>query len=147
MTPPPGDRIDVTDAPDPAERARIAAALLAFNDTFLGPAGGRPLAVRLREPATGTVIGGIWGRTAHRWLFIELVFVPTDRRRHGLGARLLAAAEAEATARGCLGVWLDTFNPAARAFYEAQGYRVFGEIADYPPGHRRCFLRKCLDQP
>jgi hypothetical protein len=46
--------------------------------------------------------------------------------------------------RGCVGVWLDTFSFQARGFYEKLGYRVFGEVADYPPGHTRHFLKKSL---
>ncbi len=139
-----GFRIDVTDAPDPRQRAAVAQALLAFNDGFLGPPGGRPLAVLLRPGPGWAPVGGVWGRGAHGWLFIEMVFLPAALRGQGWGARLLAAAEAEAAARGLSGVWLDTFSPQARRFYERAGYAVFGTLDDYPPGHARWFLRKRL---
>lgn len=136
-------RLSVTDAPDPAERAAIARDLLAFNATFLGPPDASPLAVVLQD-AAGTVVGGLWGRIGHRWLFVEMVFVPSACRGEGLGAALLNRAEAEAAARGCLGVWLDTFSPQAAGFYRRQGYEAFGSLPDYPPGHARWFLRKLL---
>ena len=136
-----GYSIGLTDTPDPRDREAIARALLAHNASFLGPLDSRPLAVLLRDP-DGGVIGGVWGRTALRWLFVEMIFVPEALRGRGVGAEVLGAAEAEARARGCLGVWLDTFSPSARDFYLKQGYEPFGEIGDYPPGHARYFLRK-----
>lgn len=141
---PSAHRIDVTDRPDPADRAEVAGRLLGFNETILGPAGASALAVVLRD-AGARATGGVWGRIGHGWLFIEMVFVPEDLRRGGLGAMLLARAESEARARGCAGVWLDTFSPEARAFYLRQGYAVFGMLPGYPPGHTRWFLRKTLD--
>ena len=137
----PSFSIEPATEPDPAARAAVARALLAHNETFLGPPDSRPLVLCLRA-SDGEVIGGIWGRTASRWLFVEMLFVPETLRGQGVGAELLLAAETEARARGCLGVWLDTFSPSARDFYLRQGYGRFGEIGDYPPGHARYFLCK-----
>lgn len=58
------------------------------------------------------------------------------------GFRLLALA-AEARRRGCHAAWVDTIF-GARGFCERLGCRVFGELADHPPGHGRSFLRKAL---
>ena len=137
----PAFSIELTDAPDPETRNSIASALLAHNETLLGSPASQPLAALLRS-ADGAVIGGVWGRTALLWLFVEIVFVPQAMRGRRLGARLLQAAETEAQARGCIGVWLETFSPSARDFYIRQGYGKFGEIGEYPPGHARYFLCK-----
>ena len=40
--------------------------------------------------------------------------------------------------------WLDGVEIDPPAFYEKRGYRVFGELQDFPPGHRRYFLTKPL---
>ena len=143
-TAPPGPRLEVTERPHPAERASVAEALLAHNETFLGPAGASPLAVVMRDPA-GQVVGGVWGRIGHGWLFIEMVFVAAAQRGNGLGTVLLGRAEAEARQRGCGGVWLDTLSPDALRFYRRLGYEPFGSLPDHPPGHTRWFLRKALD--
>lgn len=131
----------LTDTPADAARHTIVAGLLAYNKARTGIADHRPLAVLLHDDA-GQVIGGLWGRTAYGWLFTELLFVPEALRGQRVGATLLAQAEGEARARGCIGAWLDTFEFQARPFYERQGYSRFGEISDYPPGFSRYFLHK-----
>lgn len=59
--------------------------------------------------------------------------VAPERRRQGLGARLLAAAEENAAAHGFLLVTLKVpkASPAARRFYERQGYRENAVEADH----------------
>jgi hypothetical protein len=39
---------------------------------------------------------------------------------------------------------LETHSFQARPFYEKCGYKVFGTLEDYPPGHAKFFLRKRL---
>ena len=134
-------QITLTDAPDPTAREVIVGGLISWNEAHAGPRNWRPLAVLLHDD-TGGVAGGLWGGTAYGWLFTELLFVPDALRGRGLGAEVLARAEQEALARGCVGAWLDTFAFQARGFYEKLGYGVFGEIQDYPPGSTRFFLSK-----
>lgn len=137
----------LTDRHDPEATAAILDRLVAFNEAAAGPSGFRPLQVQVRDPATGEVVGGLTGRTSYGWLFVEHLFVPGSLRGSGIGSELMARAEAEARARGCVGVWLDTFAFQARGFYERLGYRVFGTIEGYPPGHARFFLEKRLAGP
>lgn len=56
---------------------------------------------------------------------IDEFFVLPEARSHGLGARLLAAAETALAERGCvrLQLQLAVGNTAGRAFYERRGYR------------------------
>lgn len=137
--------ITLSATPDPQARDAIARALLAHNATFLGPPESQFLAALLHS-ADGEVIGGLWGRTALRWLFVEILYVPETLRGQQIGTRLLQTAEIEARARGCLGAWLETFSPMARDFYLRQGYGTFGEIGEYPPGHARYFLCKRFEE-
>ena len=136
--------LTLTDAPDPDARAAILRHLKAFNTQQAGARDDRPLAILLTNPETGEILGGLWGRTALDWLFVELLFVPEALRGAGTGRDMMRRAEAEARARGCHGVWLDTFSFQARGFYEKLGYTVFGTIDDFPVGHRRFFLKKTL---
>jgi GNAT superfamily N-acetyltransferase len=136
-------RLTLTDLPDPDARDVIAGGLGAFNTAQAGPGEWRRLAVLIEDDA-GAVTGGLWGVTSYGWLFTELLFVPPELRGRGLGSELLARAEGEARARGCLAAWVDTFEFQARDFYERLGYRLFGELADYPTGSSRFFLQKAL---
>ena len=90
------------------------------------------------------LVGGLVGEIGWQWLFVELLWMAESHRGRGLGGSLLQAAEAAAVRRGARHVYLDTFDFQARPFYERQGYEVFGVLEDYPPGHRRFFLRKDL---
>ena len=70
--------------------------------------------------------------------------MPESLRGQGMAGKLLDAAEAEASARGCFGAWIDTFNPQALKAYQRQGYAIFGELPDFPAGRSRFFLQKKL---
>ena len=80
-------------------------------------------------------------------LHVDLLFVPEDLRRTGIGRRIMIDAEEEAIRRGCRGAWLDTYSFQARGFYERLGYAMFGTIENYPPGHSRFFLKKTFGPP
>ena len=135
----------LTETPAPDDEAAIRQALAASNAEASGwGADRRKLAIPLRDEA-GAVVGGLLGRTSWDWLYIENFVVPPALRGQGIGARLLAMAEAEARARGCVGARLDTYSFQARPFYERHGYVVAGAIPDCPPGHTRYTLFKRLD--
>lgn len=90
------------------------------------------------------VVGGIIGATFYEWLHVDLMWVRDDLRGQGYGRRLLALAEEEARQRGARHAYLDTFSFQAPGFYEKNGYHVFGELPDFPPGHQRYFMTKAL---
>jgi GNAT superfamily N-acetyltransferase len=92
--------------------------------------------------AGGEVLGGLLGQIWGGWLQVTFLWVSEVVRGQGHGARLLAAAEAYAKERGCIGATLETHSFQARPFYERLGYRVFGTLDDYPPGHAKFFLEK-----
>jgi GNAT superfamily N-acetyltransferase len=134
--------IHVEEEPARATRALVLAELRAFNRRHAPPPSFLPLTLAAR--AGVELVGGLVGETGWEWLHVDLLWVEERHRGQGIGRRLLQAAEAEAARRGCRHVHLDTFDYQARPFYERQGYVLFGEQDDYPPGHRRFFLRKPL---
>ena len=135
--------IELSDAGDDSVRTAIARPLMVYNLEQTGISDQRPLAVVLRDE-NALVIGGLWGRTAYGWLYVELLVVPELLRGRRIGTALMDRAETEAVGRGCRAAWLDTFSFQARAFYERRGYRCFGELTDYPPGFARYFMTKAL---
>ena len=126
---------------DPAHRATLRTKLVAYTDERAGPSETRDFALLVRDE-DGAIQGGMWGHSGRFWLYIDLFGLPPDLRRAGLGTKLLGMAEAEARARGCIGLYLDTFSFQARPFYEKHGLSVFGQIDNYPAGHVRYFLSK-----
>jgi GNAT superfamily N-acetyltransferase len=126
--------------PDDAVYAEIARRIDAHNRALSGwnwtsfsivlRQGGRIVAAGRGVTNLGTVeIRGLW--------------VDPDRRRMGIGRRLLAAIEAEAARRGCTRAALDSYAFQAPAFYARLGYREWGRL-DYPGGVARHFFVKDL---
>ncbi|HTR83076.1 MAG TPA: GNAT family N-acetyltransferase [Reyranella sp.] len=137
----------VQTADSPAEaRDLILRMIHQANEEEFGPMGMELLRLFLRG-RDGRIVGGLWGRTVFRWLYVELLAVPRELRGQGLGRDLLARAENEARRRGCIGAWLETYSPRSRGLYEACGYSVFGSMTDCPPGGARSFMSKRLDTP
>jgi GNAT superfamily N-acetyltransferase len=133
----------LTDAPAESDLAAISKGLTDFNAADIGPSGRRTLAILIRDES-GNTIGGISGYTGWGWLFTQWLFVPQALRGQGIAGKMLELAETEALARGCHSAWIDTFNPQALRAYQRQGYKVFGELPDFPAGRSRCFLQKRL---
>ena len=138
--------LHVTDQPSEADQAAILDGLIAFNEAATGLRGRDrlDLAVLLRDAERRT-IGGALGNSHHGWVRIELLFLPQALRRQGWGRRLMQAVEAEARARRCVGVRLETASFQARGFYEKLGYSVIGTLPDYPPGHALHWLAKRIE--
>lgn len=107
-----------------------------------GPRDERPLTIVVRRG--GLFVAGLNGASHWRWLHIRQFFVAPDWRRQGVGRRLMAQAEVEARARGCIGVYLDTFEENAALFYERLGFSRCGRIANFPVGAARIFLSKAF---
>jgi GNAT superfamily N-acetyltransferase len=133
-----------SDAPPPGTFEAIYAALEACSLAEIGPARPRLLVIPIRED-NGSVAGGLWGYTLFEWLHVQMLFVPEPLRRLGVGAALMAAAEAEAVARGCRGACVDTFSFQAAPFYQKLGFTLFGKLDDCPPGHDRLYFCKRFD--
>jgi len=134
--------INLSDKTSDEVRQAIAGPLIRYNESLAGPGNYTPLVLALRD-AAGAAIGGLWASTGYGWLYTQMLLVPESLRGQGVGQRLMADAEDEARRRGCRHAWVDT-QFGARPFYERLGYVVFGELADYPPGFARTFLKKAL---
>ncbi|MFO1125425.1 MAG: GNAT family N-acetyltransferase [Methylocystis sp.] len=128
---------------EPTESAELAARLGEEIAVEFGPRGETPLCIVARNPQ-GTLLAGLNGVSHWRWLYVRHLWVERSQRDRGWGRRLIAEAERIAGERGCVGLYVDTFDPGAAAFYEALGFTRIGEIAGFPPGHARFFLSKLL---
>lgn len=134
------------DTPAPGAHHAIFRALEASSLDLIGPIQPRLLVIPIHDDA-GAVAGGFWGCTVLGWLHIQLLIIPAPLRGRGIGSTLMTLAEAEARKRGCIGSHVTSFSFQAEPFYEKLGYKRFGQLDDYPPGHNLLFLGKRLDTP
>jgi len=111
----------------------------------MGLGGEVELAIFVRE--AGRVVAGVSGWTWGDCCELQSLWVEPSLRGHGLGTRLLAAAEAEAAARGCTQTVHFTYDFQARALYERNGYALIGQVADFPSGTDALWFRKGLSAP
>ena len=135
-------RIELSEAEQTPLEAVLFAGLMGFNGPFIGPHVYKPLRLMVFRDGEDVPVGGFHGHYLAAWLYIKLFYLPEDLRRGGLGSQLMKQAEDEARARGCVGIYLDTFSFQARPFYEKLGFTLFGTIPDIPPGHSRYFMMK-----
>ncbi len=131
------------DKPDESVWRAIGGGIRSYNTQHAGDNKHQSLCFVLYAPDQ-EIVGGVIGETYWNWLYINLLWVKDELRGRGYGRRLLKMAEAEAQQRGATNVYLDTFSFQAPDFYKQHGYRVFGELRDFPPGHQRYFLTKQL---
>jgi GNAT superfamily N-acetyltransferase len=135
-------RFAVGDA-DADLQERLDKEISEFNAAVTGHHDGRMLSVAVRGD-DGDVRAGLYGWTWGGCGYIELLWVREDQRGHGLGARLLAAAEAEIRRRGCDRVALSTHSFQAPDFYARFGYTECGRTPGYPHGYDDIHLVKQL---
>lgn len=136
-------KIQYVDKPDDPVWTCIGGGIDDYNQQQAGEYKGSRVCFVLYD-AEQRVAGGVIGDIYWDWLFINLMFVKNGLRGRGYGQRLLALAEEEARKRGAMHAYLDTFSFQAPEFYQKCGYRVFGELLDFPAGHTRYFFTKQL---
>lgn len=133
--------LTLSDTVPESARDSILASIKAHNEMLLGATDRKDIYIPITTD-DGTVDGGLVGYTGRGWLFVELLAVPERLRGQGVVGALLARAEEEARARGCIGAYIDTINPVACRAYERAGYHVFGRIEDFAKGYDICWLNK-----
>jgi ribosomal protein S18 acetylase RimI-like enzyme len=126
---------------------------LAESTPLSGPEYPLPFASVSPMPAPATVLVGfiIYGPTPltlHTW-DVYWIVVGKPYQRHGIGKRLLEAAEARIRAQRGEVIRVETSSlpsyEATRRFYEKHGYRLAGTIPDfYAPGDSLCIYYKRL---
>ena len=136
-----GYKIEYTDTP---EWDIIGGWISDYNKAQAGDDHPQRLCFVLKAPDQ-SVVGGVIGIVFWDWLYVDLMYLPEALRGQGYGSQLLTLIEDEARRRGARHVHLDTFSFQAPEFYQRHGYRVFGELPDFPPGHTRYYLTKELD--
>ena len=94
--------------------------------------------------AHGEIVAGLTSNIYWNCMYINDVWVHENLRNQGIGTQLMQRAEETARREACSFIWLQTFSWQAREFYEKFGFRIVGQLNDYPPGQTRFTLRKDL---
>ncbi|RQM62664.1 GNAT family N-acetyltransferase [Aeromonas enteropelogenes] len=123
------------------EFAALRSGLNGFNEAVTGHHHRERIASFIKDE-DGVVLGGILGEIKWGWLHIEELWIDESIRRDGWGGRLLGAMEQYAQSQGITNYHLETTSFQALPFYQKQGYEVFGQLPDMPPGHVSYFLKK-----
>ena len=136
----------LTDTPSAGAEAVIDSGLADYNEEQAGYRDACNLAVLVTDPADGRTLGGLLGRTSLGLLFVDLVYLPRDLRRGGVGGRMLRMAEEEALHRGCISAVLFTISFQAPEFYARHGWEEIGRVPCLPAGTSRVVMTKRLTQ-
>ena len=127
-----------------AETAKIVEdGLDRFNERHNGPDPTKPLWLVYRDDQ-GNVLGGLKGLIQWDWFVVAMLWVEEEKRRRGIGQRLLREAEDAARKHGCRRVRLATMTFQAPEFYRKFGYVEECRLLDVPPGHAFIWMSKTL---
>jgi len=140
-------KIELATAPSAAELSVLSRGIKDFNRRHLSEAVVIEEDTRFAVFAknnNGEIVGGIRATAFWNYCIIELLWLAEESRGNGIGAKLMEQAEAHALAQGFKFMRTETLSFQARPFYEKMGYKVFGELEDYPPGHTTYCLVKSL---
>jgi GNAT superfamily N-acetyltransferase len=132
--------------PTPDDIRRLDDSIYAFNVDATGISDGKLFGIFLREDAR-VAVGGAFGWTWAGTCGVRMLFVPIHLRNKGDGTSLMRAVEAEAQARGCRQILLQTYNFQAPQFYLKLGFEVRARVSDYLQGHDLFVMGKRLDRP
>jgi GNAT superfamily N-acetyltransferase len=134
--------LHVEDDPDPHDLDVLEKGIRRAASAATGLGEPVELAIFVRE--TGKVVAGISGWTWGDCCELENLWVEPRLAGRWLGPRLIAAAEAEAAARGCSQIVHFTYDFQARRLYERTGYELVGRVEDFPSGAEVLWYRKRL---
>ena len=135
--------ITLEETRDSADSVLLVKSLTAFNDSVAEPAHPKHFLFSAKDK-DGTLLGGLKGYIHWNWLSITHLWVADTQKGNGLGSTLISKAEAFAIKNKCTSATVDTFSFQALPFYKKLGFEEFATLDDYPPGHRRHYLRKNL---
>ena len=135
----------VEDDPDPVDIQFLETQIRREASAAMGLGDEVELAIFVRDG--DEVVAGVSGWTWGDCCELQSLWVSPSLRGNWLGPQLLAAAEAEAAARGCTQTLLFSYAFQARRLYEWAGYEPVGRVRDFPSGTDALWYRKRLSPP
>lgn len=86
----------------------------------------------------GAILWAYWG-----WLEISILALEASARGQGVGRRLMSYIEDMARKEECRHLRVEAFEQEMD-FYQRLGFRVVGQLDDFPAGYCYYFMRKDL---
>ena len=118
--------------------------LTAYNEKYTGDTPRQAIGCFARDES-GRIVAGAHGTITWGWLYTERLWVDEPLRGLGVGAEVLARLERVALAQGVHRFHVGTTSFQALDFYLKQGYEVFAQLEDHPPGHTDYQLKKLIE--
>lgn len=134
-------KIEVSNERDRDLYDSLVSGIREYNNEKLGEEETLPLSVVVHDES-GVLIGGLYGGTAFKHFFINVVWVDKKARKNGLGRKIMELAEVEAKKRGCIAAQVDTLSIQAPVFYEKLGFETVGKAPGITEDLDRYFLLK-----
>jgi GNAT superfamily N-acetyltransferase len=138
-----GVELHVENNPDPRDLEFLETQIRREASTAMGLGDEAELAIFVRDAAR--IVAGISGWTWGDCCELQSLWVEPSLRGRWLGTRLIAAAEAEAAARGCSQTVHFTYAFQAGRLYERSGYELAGRVEGFPSGTDVLWYRKRLN--
>ena len=135
--------LHVEDHPDPLDIDVLETQIRREACLAMGLGDEVELAIFVRK--AGRVVAGVSGWTWGDCCELQSLWVDPGLRGRGLATRLMAAAEAEAEARGCTQALHFTYDFQAGTLYERIGYDLVGRIEAFPTGADVLWYHKRLN--
>jgi len=138
----PAVEFQLEELPDPCDIELLETRIRGEASTAMGLGNEVDLAIFVRQE--GEVVAGISGWTWGDCCELQSLWVQPSLRGRGLASKLIAAAEAEAAARGCVQTVHFTYEFQARTLYERNGYKLVARVKDFPSGTDALWYHKRL---
>jgi len=89
------------------------------------------------------LMGGLAGKIDRgNWAYIGTLFIEDKYRNRDIGTELVKRVEEMAGEKRCVGIRVATWSFQGRGFYEKMGFKVWGELQDFPKGASLIVLAK-----
>jgi GNAT superfamily N-acetyltransferase len=137
-----GLEFSVENDPDPRDLEFLETQIRREASAAMGLGDEAELAIFVRD--AGKIVAGVSGWSWGDCCELQSLWVDPSLRGRWLGSRLIAAAEAEAAARGCTQTVHFTYAFQAGRLYERSGYELMGRVEDFPSGTDVLWYRKRL---
>lgn len=140
-------KIELAPSPSKSDLATISQGIKSFNEEHMPDELVHEQDTRFAVFAkddSGNVVGGIRATAFWNYCIIELLWLSEATRGKGIGSKLINETETYAREKGFQYIRTETLEFQAKPFYEKLGYKVYGELDNYPKGHTTYCLVKEL---